>query len=417
MLEQLLKSGGIPSICSSHPAVLREAFRTGRKRQVLIETTCNQVNQFGGYSGMTPERFVEYVQKIAAEADFPIEDLLLGGDHLGPHPWQNEPSNSAMQKAAEMVRAYVRAGYTKIHLDCSMRLADDIAIALDPRIAAQRAAQLAKAAEESRTEKDASRLRYVIGTEVPVPGGALVHEEGVRVTRVSDAAETIEVHHKAFIDAGLEQAWSRVIALVVQPGVEFGDDFVLPYQPDAARELSTFIESRGWVYEAHSTDYQTQKALSEMVRDHFAILKVGPGLTFAYREALFALAQIEDELLPACDRSNLIGVLEEVMVRRPEHWHKYYSGSPAEQSIKRKYSLSDRMRYYWVEPEVQHALGLLMRNLRTVRLPTSLVEQFAPLERDLLQEQSPQLTPDKLISAQIANVLNRYWDACAYDKD
>ncbi len=416
MLEQLLEGGGIPSICSSHPAVLREAFRTGKNSQVLIETTCNQVNQFGGYSGMTPGHFVEYVQKIAAEADFRIEDLLLGGDHLGPHPWQDEPSNSAMQKAAEMARAYVRAGYTKIHLDCSMRLADDPAGALDPRITAQRAARLAKEAEQSGIERDLNRLQYVIGTEVPVPGGAIVREGGVRVTRVSDVAETIEVHHKAFIDAGLEQAWSRVIALVVQPGVEFGDDFVLPYQPDSARELSTFIESRGWVYEAHSTDYQTQKALSEMVRDHFAILKVGPNLTFAYREALFALAQMEVELIPACDRSNIIGVLEDVMVRRPEHWHKYYSGSQAEQSYKRKYSQSDRIRYYWGEPEVQHALGLLMKNLRTVRLPTSLVEQYAPLEKDILQEQSPQWTPDKLISARIAGILNRYWKACAHDK-
>ena len=412
MLDQLSKGHGIPSICSSHPAVLREAFRTGKHRKVLIETTCNQVNQFGGYSGMTPERFVEYVKKIAVEADFPIEDILLGGDHLGPHLWQNEPSGTAMQKAAEMVRSYVRAGYTKIHLDCSMRLADDPVGALDPRIIAERAARLSKAAEELRTEREENRPQYVIGSEVPVPGGALAHEEGVRVTRVSNAAETIACHEKAFVDSGLEQAWRRVIALVVHPGVEFGDDFVLAYQPDAARELSSFIESQGWVYEAHSTDYQTQKSLSELVRDHFAILKVGPSLTFAYREAIFALAQIEHELIPANERSNIISVLDEVMVQRPEHWQKYYSGSSGEQSFKRKYSLSDRIRYYWGEPEVQHALGLLKKNLSASQLPVSLVEQFAPLEKVVLQQQSSLMTPDDIISVRITRVLNQYWDAC-----
>jgi len=198
----------------------------------------------------------------------------------------------------------------------------------------------------------------------------------------------------------------------VQPGVEFGDDFVLAYQPDAARELSSFIESQGWVYEAHSTDYQTQKSLSELVRDHFAILKVGPSLTFAYREAIFALAQIEHELIPANERSNIISVLDEVMVQRPEHWQKYYSGSSGEQSFKRKYSLSDRIRYYWGEPEVQHALGLLKKNLSASQLPVSLVEQFAPLEKVVLQQQSSLMTPDDIISVRITRVLNQYWDAC-----
>ena len=85
--------------------------------------------------------------------------------------------------------------------------------------------------------------------------------------------------------------------MVVQPGVEFGDDFVLPYRPEAAKELSRFIEDQPMIYEAHSTDYQTRAALTSLVHGHFAILKVGPGLTFAFREAVFALAMIENEML------------------------------------------------------------------------------------------------------------------------
>jgi D-tagatose-1,6-bisphosphate aldolase subunit GatZ/KbaZ len=418
LLVQQHKQGalaGIPSICSAHPVVLKEALRPEQNRPVLIESTCNQVNQFGGYTGMTPGNFVAYVRNIASQTGFPVENIILGGDHLGPNVWQNEPSNVAMQKSVEMVQAYVRAGYTKIHLDCSIRLADDPAGALDPAIIAQRAARLAQAAEKVVTGRDQTNLQYVIGTEVPVPGGALNYEEGVRVTRASDAADTLDIHRQAFFAIGLTQAWERVIAIVVQPGVEFGDDFVLPYQPDAARDLSSYIEKKGMVYEAHSTDYQTRTALHNLVRDHFAILKVGPALTFAYREAVFALAMMENEMVPSSQRSNIIAVLDSAMVHHPEHWQKYYSGSPDELAFKRKFSLSDRIRYYWVQPEVQDSLTRLMKNLSARKLPISLVSQFAPQEKSVLMEQGTALTPENIISARISQVLDAYRIACEKD--
>ncbi len=413
-MSEILLKNGIPSICSAHPAVLKETFRD-KNRKVLIETTCNQVNQFGGYTGMTPAQFVAYVRDMAVKNDFPVENILLGGDHLGPNVWQSEPAEPAMQKSLEMVRAYVRAGYTKIHLDCSMRLADDPAGPVDPVIIAERAARLAQAADEIQTGLSSNRLQYVIGTEVPVPGGALAHEEGVRVTRVSDVADTLEIHKQAFFAAGLQQAWKKVVAIVVQPGVEFGDDFVLPYQPVAAQELTAFIKTQGLVYEAHSTDYQSQEALQALVRDHFAILKVGPGLTFAYREAVFALALMENVLIRSGERSDLISVMDEVMLKHPEYWQKYYPGTPEEQAFKRKFSLSDRIRYYWVQPEVQTALDRLMTNLSGVKLPISLMSQFAPQEMTALTEQDAQFTPESIISARISQVLNRYWHACEMD--
>ena len=162
----------------------------------------------------------------------------------------------------------------------------------------------------------------------------------------------------------------------MQPGVEFGDDFVLPYDPDAARDLSEFIELQPMIYEAHSTDYQTHEALQDLVNDHFAILKVGPALTFAFREAVFALAHIENELIAVQARSNILQVLDDVMVKFPEYWKKYYHGTEAEKAFKRRYSLSDRARYYWLQPEVQHAFERLMGNLGNKILPYSLLSQF-----------------------------------------
>ncbi len=413
MLDDLLnKNPGIPSFCTSHPVVLSQILNPNSHRKVLIETTCNQVNQFGGYSGMTPRLFVDYLKNIAAHTGFPIENIILGGDHLGPNVWQNEPAESAMQKSVEMVQAYVRAGYAKLHLDCSMRLADDPEGAVDPLLIAERAAVLAKAAEEANTDSTSGNLQYVIGTEVPVPGGATAHEEGVHVSLVSDVRNTIEVHRQVFHEAGLDNAWNNVIAVVVQPGVEFGDDFVLEYQPQAARELSAFIESQGLVYEAHSTDYQSAESLHDLVRDHFCILKVGPALTFSYREAVFSLAMMENELINAGERSNLIEVLDRVTIQKPEHWQKYYRGSLEEQAFKRKFSLSDRIRYYWAQPAIQDALNLLMKNLSSKELPLSLVSQFASQEKSELIEKGLPLTPENVIGGHITRVLNEYWNAC-----
>src|SRR3972149_4713891 len=291
---------GITSICSAHPWVLKAAVRNAQQvsetsETLLIESTCNQVNQFGGYTGMTPADFVRYVQGIAEENQFPFENIILGGDHLGPNAWQNEPEESAMQKAEVMMRDYVQAGFVKIHLDCSMRLYDDPECALDVEVSAKRVVQLAKVAESSHV--DGYPLpRYIIGTEVPLPGGANEHEEDVRVTKVVDVRQMIEVSREAFYREGLQSAWQRVIAVVVQPGVEFGDDFILPYKPDEAKELSRFIESQSMICGAHSTDYQTGDALKNLVSGHVAILTVRPSLPLAPGKTFLALGMIEDEL-------------------------------------------------------------------------------------------------------------------------
>jgi D-tagatose-1,6-bisphosphate aldolase subunit GatZ/KbaZ len=212
---------------------------------------------------------------------------------------------------------------------------------------------------------------------VPPPGGSL-SAETLHVTRPEDARRTIELHQQAFAERGLEGAWQRVIALVVQPGVEYGDDFVHAYDRRKAVELSHFIESLpNLVYEAHSTDYQLPSALSQMVEDHFAILKVGPALTFALREALFALAAIEGESLGS---SALLVVLEQAMLSDPTHWRKYYHGNELEQGLMRRYSYSDRVRYYWNRPEVEAAVQALLQRLERNPPPMTLLSQYLPTQ-------------------------------------
>ena len=102
------------------------------------------------------------------------------------------------------------------------------------------------------------------------------------VTTPAAAAQTLAIHQQAFDTPQLRDAWQRVIAMVVQPGVDFDHSSVHEYNPDAAHALADFLERQPRiVFEAHSTDYQRESGLHALVRDHFAILKVGPAATFA----------------------------------------------------------------------------------------------------------------------------------------
>lgn len=417
---------GIASLCSAHPYVLKAIMRHAQKTgtPVLIESTCNQVNQYGGYTNMTPADFVSFVHGIAQENDVPFDQVLLGGDHLGPNVWQHEPAEIAMRKSCQMMREYINAGYSKIHLDASMKLADDLQdCPLDLEIAAGRAADLALVAEQSwkSSSENHTAPRYVIGTEVPIPGGAQEHEDGVSVTTPEDVRQTIDATRQAFYQRGLQQAWERVVALVVQPGVEFGDDFVLEYKPEAARDLVHFIEAESaLIYEAHSTDYQTRQGLYDLVRDHFAILKVGPWLTFAFREAVFTLARIEDELrtrIGPAESSHLLEVMDDVMLKLPGYWAKYYRGNEYDLRFARKYSLSDRARYYWPDPRIQTALIKLIKNLETAPIPLSLLSQYAPLQYKRIRNGTLENSPEGIILDQITSVLETYAEACKGEAD
>ena len=401
---------GIYSVCSAHSYVLEAAMRRhlSTAGPLLIEATSNQVNQFGGYTGMRPADFRVLVHSVAARVRFPEKRILLGGDHLGPFPWQHLTAREAMANACEMVSLYAREGYSKIHLDASMPCADD-PHPLPDNIIAERAAQLCAAAEAGRTNND---LVYIIGTEVPTPGGTAAESE-LSVTAVDSAEKALTLHQQAFAAAKLDHAWQRVIALVVQPGVEFGNESVHDYEPAKARELAALLNRHsGLVFEAHSTDYQRPQALSALVRDGFAILKVGPALTYAMRQALFALAEIENECTPSSKTSRLREQLDEIMLRNPDHWKKHYPGTADEQHRLRVHSYSDRIRYYWNYPEVKRATEALIANLEHSRIPVTLLSDYLPLQYGKVRAGALENRPLPLIFDAIGNALDPYIAAC-----
>jgi D-tagatose-1,6-bisphosphate aldolase subunit GatZ/KbaZ len=406
---------GIYSICSAHPWVLAAAMAQALDdgTPLLVESTSNQVDQFGGYTGMRPVDFVRFVHLIADRVGLPRSRLILGGDHLGPNAWRSLPAEEAMQRAEALIDAYVSAGFTKIHLDTSMSCAGD-ATRLSDDVVAERASRLCAIAEAAADREGlTARPVYVIGTEVPVPGGAAEELATVEVTSPDAAEDTVAVHRSAWRARGLGDAWRRVIALVVQPGVEFDHTKVVDYRPELAGNLSRVLEKTpGLVFEAHSTDYQTPEALNALVRDGFSILKVGPGVTFALREALYALSDIEAELLPAGRRANLPELVERVMLSKPGNWEKYYHGDDEHQRLLRTYSYSDRIRYYWADPEIDDAAHKLIGNLSGVQIPDNLLSRYLPEQYWQVRRGSIDASPMKLIEARVRDVIRTYAAAC-----
>lgn len=409
------KACGIYSVCSAHPLVLKAAILQAQKDSslLLVEATTNQVNQFGGYTGMQPADFIKFVRDMADELDFGPERLVFGGDHLGPVCWTDKPADEAMLLCEGLIRSYVEAGFEKIHLDTSMPCADDPKALSDETIAS-RAARLCQVAEEVSSQLGRD-LCYVVGTEVPPPGGVDELEEHLAPTPVANVMHTLTAHKEAFTARGLkESTWDKVVAIVVQPGVEFDNSKVHDFAAGLASDLSGAIESvPSLVYEAHSTDYQSQSALCKLVQGHFAILKVGPALTFALREGLFALSHIEDAFIAPEKRSNLREKCAEQMQEQPKYWQKFYPNA-VQQPWLRFFSYSDRIRYYWSQPDLQTAVSQLIANLSDVVIPLPLLSQYLPCQYQAVRSGQLNAEPEALLLHKIADVLNDYAQACHF---
>ncbi|MCI6811216.1 MAG: class II D-tagatose-bisphosphate aldolase, non-catalytic subunit [Lachnospiraceae bacterium] len=395
---------GIPSYCSANELVLEQALKRAKalNTPTLIEATANQVNQFGGYTGMVPKDFYDMVHHLAKKIGVEENMIILAGDHLGPLTWQNLPEKEAMENSIELVYQYARAGFTKIHLDTSMKVADDPEGLLSTETIARRGAILYQAAmkgyEELKAEKpEAMRPVFIIGSEVPIPGGAQEEEDSLAVTSPAAFKDTVATYQRVFEQEGIAQGMDDVIAVVVQPGVEFGDEQVFLYDHDAAVDLCAALKEYPQVcFEGHSSDYQSPECLKKMVEDGIAILKVGPALTYGLREALFALSFMEKELVPEDRQAHFMETLEKVMLENPSNWQKHYHGDEKQLALARKYSFSDRARYYIGLPEVVASMNKLFDNLREYRIPMNMLHQYMPVSYQKVRDGIISLDPREL---------------------
>lgn len=425
---ELQKQGqavGIYSACTANEYVLRACIQRAKETNsyCLIEATANQVDQYGGYTGMKPKDFKQFVERLAKLEDYPIDKIILGGDHLGPLTFAHLNEEEAMKEAKTLVHDYVKAGFSKIHIDTSMKVKDDDPnTRLTDETISRRGVTLAKVCEEAYEEllkenPNAIHPVYVIGSEVPIPGGSQdTKDSGIQITKPEDMKKTYDSFKNEFEKQGISKAFENCIAIVVQPGVEEKDAGCTEYDRNKAIELMKSIKNYpNLVFEGHSTDYQTKIKLKELVEDGVGILKVGPGLTFAYREALFALAYAEKEVIDQDKQSHLMEILDEEMIKEPKYYQKHYHGSDKEIAIKRKFSFSDRCRYYLPKKEVNEAINKLINNFKD-GVPLNLLSQFLPRQYTKVREQIIKNTPESIIKDHIIDTINEYLYATNQEK-
>ncbi len=294
------KSGdtvGVYSVCSAHPTVVEAAIMQAGADDVpvLIEATSNQVDQFGATpdaSGRVPR---PPSSASPTGADFPRSRVVLGGDHLGPNRWQGETAAAAMEKADATHRRLRRAGYSKIYLDaaCPVPTTRQCSMTRPSRSAPHACCTSRRIrATQRRRPSDVRHRHRGTGSRAGPRDARRSHPDAGRSCRATDRRASGRVH-----PIRLDHVWPRVMALVVQPGVEFDHLQVIDYRRTAHRGATarprhgTAPGVRGAFHRLSATPQ-----IARARRRSLAVLKVGPGLTFAMREALFGLAHIENQL-------------------------------------------------------------------------------------------------------------------------
>ena len=297
----------------------------------------------------------------------------------GPMPGGTSQPSPRWRSPRSMIRQYVDGGLSQ---DPS-RLLDGLRAAIPSRCRKRRSprarAILCAVAERAWREAGGEPPVYVIGTEVPVPGGAT---EELHELAVTDAARplraTIDAHRKAFARSGARGGVAardragRAAGRRVRPS----QGHRLPAGEGARAERLHRAPIRSSSSKRIPPTTRRRTTCSALVRDHFAILKVGPGATYALRETLWALAAIARELPGGDAEEDLRSRRRRDHARRSAPLAQSLSRCRRRESLDLQYSLSDRIRYYWPHPRVQRACASLLERLRRTPVPLTLLSQY-----------------------------------------
>ena len=99
--------------------------------------------------------------------------------------------------------------------------------------------------------------------------------------------------------------------------------------------------------------------------------------------------------------------LDTAMQENPKYFAKHYYGSATEIAYKRKYSFSDRWRYYYATPEVEKAIDTLFANFKD-GVPLGLLDQFLPIQYTKVRNGELANDPKVLVMDRVCNCIDEY---------
>ena len=97
------------------------------------------------------------------------------------------------------------------------------------------------------------------------------------------------------------------------------------------------------------------------------------------------------------------------MVAEPKYWRDYVTDGERAR-LERLFGLSDRIRYYWLNPDIQDALKLLYANIDAAAGEAGLIAQFAGLAEG--RATAGASLSRQIIEARVGAVVTKYVAAC-----
>ena len=398
-IEKLIKKKALPSFCTSNLDVLKTAIYFCKKKNfpILIESTSSQVNQNGGYSGKKPKDFYYSVNKIAKQINFPEKKLYVGGDHLGPLPWRNLKANLALRNSVRLINDCLKSNYSKIHIDTSIKCSDDKTLS-----AYEIYLRTKKILEKINKNKKLKKVFLVIGTEVPLSGSN--DKSKLKLTSERQIFNDVKKFKKIKVNNG-------VFGLVIEPGMKFMHYQILSPKFKNFKAKKSISKNHNFVYEAHSSDYQSLLSLKKLVKNNFKFLKVGPELTFYMTRGIFFMEDVEKKYFLK-NRSNIKKKIFIEMMKNRKYWSNYYSGK--KKSLKKLIfnSRLDRMRYYLNKKNIEKSKKILKKNIN--KLDRRLILKILN-KKKLSKYNEKDLDNFDLINlSYLGHSLEKYYKACGY---
>tara|TARA_B100000965_G_scaffold406404_1_gene445154 strand:- start:940 stop:2142 length:1203 start_codon:yes stop_codon:yes gene_type:complete len=385
-----------PSLCTSNFDVLKLAmiFAKYNDLPLLIESTSNQVNQFGGYTHLKPKQFYKKLNILAKKIKFE-KSFYIGADHLGPLPWKNLNERVAMKNSIKLFKDVVKSGYNKIHIDTGIKLKSDKTLSKKTII------NRCKKIFNSINTKKLNNIFFVFGTEVPIAGGGQLYT--TKTTSLSSIKADLKYYSK------LQKSFS----LVIEPGLGFDNNKVFNLKMNYFENKKSLSYLNNFSYEAHSSDFQNSFALKKLVKNNFKFLKVGPELTFFYMKAILQMQKIEN-MNNFKKKSNIKKIISTEMHKDNRYWVNYYQGSKKKIEYLKFNSLLDRSRYYWSKKKIIKSLSLLKKNINSLDIKSIFTTSKILKKKLHLQDKLKLNNFEFFIFCYLNKTLCKYYKACNY---
>jgi tagatose-1,6-bisphosphate aldolase non-catalytic subunit AgaZ/GatZ len=342
--------------------VIRASIRAAKRNNAPIKfaATLNQVDQDGGYTGMTQRQFVEVIRSEAARMHF-TGPVIIAVDHGGPWLRDNQREEKwSLQETMDWVKKSfsdaIDAGYDLLHVDPTVDIQLPPGKILPISVVTDRTVELISHCERYREQAGRPPVSYEVGTE-EVHGGLAdlgVFREFLRL-----------------LSSGLEKAGCKGVWPCFVVGKVGTDLHTTLFDPETALKLVSIAGEYGSLIKGHYTDNVENPG--DYPATGMGAANVGPEFTEREYDALMELDRLEAGLVSEGKLQAPSGIKEALWsaVVGSGRWTKWVQGDERADDFstispeRQLWLVKTGCRYIWEDRQVTAAREALYRNLET----------------------------------------------------